>query len=113
MESICGPPTKSTSSNTGLAALRRSPVIGTRVGRPVALDAGESRDPDGQPLRYRWFHYQEAGSAGANLAAVTIAGADTAKAVVTPTAVCRPRWLPAPGRCSGTGTAHIIRGGDR
>jgi hypothetical protein len=83
-------------------------VIGTQVGRPVALDAGQSRDPDGQPLRYRWFHYEEAGSAGANLAAVTIAGADTAKAVVTPTAVCRPAWLPAPGRCSGTGTAHII-----
>ncbi|MBS1855731.1 MAG: DUF1593 domain-containing protein [Acidobacteria bacterium] len=77
------------------------------VGRPIVLDAGGSRDPDGQPLKYAWFHYAEAGSTGTNLAAVAIAGEGTPKAVVTPTAACRPQWL-AMRRCPGTGTAHIV-----
>ncbi|MBI5282611.1 MAG: DUF1593 domain-containing protein [Candidatus Solibacter usitatus] len=83
-------------------------LIDAEVGRPVALDAGESRDPDGHTLHYRWFHYGEAGSTGANLAAATIAGSDGPKAVVTPTAVCRPQWMAGRGRCSGAGTAHVI-----
>ncbi len=83
-------------------------VIDAEVGQPVLLDASHSHDPDGQSLHYNWFHYAEAGGTGANLAAVSIAGADTAKAVVTPTAACRPQWLPMASRCSGTGTAHII-----
>jgi hypothetical protein len=82
-------------------------VVDAEVGKPVLLDAGGSRDPDGQSLHYTWFHYGEAGGTGANLAAVTITGADTEKAVVTPTAVCRPQWLPG-APCSGSGTAHII-----
>jgi len=83
-------------------------VIEAEVGRPVALDASRSRDPDGQSLRYSWFHYAEAGGTGTNLSAVTVTGADTPKAVVTPTAVCRPPWLPQYAQCSGNGTAHII-----
>jgi hypothetical protein len=83
-------------------------VIEAEVGKPVLLDASHSRDPDGQSLHYHWFHYAEAGGTGTNLAAVTISGADTAKAAVTPTAVCRPNWLQATPQCSGTGTAHII-----
>jgi hypothetical protein len=82
-------------------------VVDAEVGKPVLLDAGGSRDPDGLSLHYTWFHYGEAGGTGANLAAVTITGADTEKAVVTPTAVCRPQWLPG-APCSGSGTAHII-----
>jgi hypothetical protein len=82
-------------------------VIDAPVGRPITLDARESRDPDGQPLHFRWFHYMEAGVTGANPAAVTIAGAATATATVTPTAACRPTWLGS-GRCSGTGVAHLI-----
>jgi hypothetical protein len=78
------------------------------VGKPVVLDASQSRDPDGQAIHYNWFHYGEAGSAGGSLAAVTIAGAATARAVVTPIAVCRPQWLPARTACAETGTAHII-----
>jgi len=81
--------------------------IEAEVGKPVLLDASHSRDPDGQSLHYTWFHYAEAGGTGTNMAAVTIAGADTAKAVVTPTAVCRAQWLPGVP-CSGAGTAHII-----
>jgi len=82
-------------------------VLDAEIGRPLPLDASQSHDPDGHGLHYSWFHYAEAGGIGANLAAVTITGADTSKAVVTPTAPCRPPWLPlAP--CSRTGTAHII-----
>ena len=82
-------------------------LLDAKVGQPVVLDASQSRDPDGQSLHYAWFHYSEAGGTGNNLAAVTISGADTAKAVVTPTAVCRPQWLPGIP-CTGTGTAHIL-----
>jgi hypothetical protein len=82
-------------------------MIDAEVGKPVSLDASRSRDPDGQSLHYRWFHYGEAGSTDANLASVNISGADTAKATVTATAVCRPQWLPR-GQCLGNGTAHII-----
>ena len=77
------------------------------VGQPVTLDAGRSSDPDGHALRFRWFHSTEAGSADGNLAVVTLAGAETARVVVTPDAVCRPAWLPGMP-CKGTGTAHII-----
>jgi hypothetical protein len=83
-------------------------MIDAEVGQAVALDASHSSDPDGQALRYRWIHYAEAGGTGTNLAEVTISGGDTAKALVTATAACRPPWLPQYGQCSGTGTAHII-----
>ena len=84
-------------------------LIEAVVGKPVTVDAGPSNDPDaGQTLRFKWFHYEEAGGTGTNLSGVTIAGADTPKAVITPTAVCRPQWLPGRSRCSGTGAAHII-----
>jgi Protein of unknown function (DUF1593) len=83
-------------------------MMDAEVGRPVVLDASRSRDPDGQHLHYAWFHYGEAGGTGTNLAAVTIADADTPKATVTPTALCRPQWLPMGPPCSGHGTAHII-----
>ncbi len=79
-----------------------------RVGQPLTLDAGKSDDPDGNRIRYQWFHYAEAGSTEASLAAVTISGADTAKAVVTPTATCRPAWLNRSAGCPPEGIAHII-----
>ena len=82
-------------------------VIDVEVGKPVTLDAVASRDPDGQRLHFRWFHYLEAGATGTNAAALEIAGGDSAKAVVTATSACRPNWL-AGRRCSGTGVAHVI-----
>ena len=82
-------------------------VIDVEVGKPVTLDAGATRDPDGQRLHFRWFHYMEAGTTGTNAAALEIAGGDTAKAVVTATSACRPGWL-AGRPCSGAGTAHLI-----
>jgi len=82
-------------------------MIDAKAGQPITLDASGSRDPDGNKLRFVWFHYAEAGSADGNLAGVAISGADSAKAVVTPTAACRPLWLPMPRTCA-SGTAHII-----
>jgi hypothetical protein len=82
-------------------------LIDAEVGQPFVLDASKSRDPDGQNLHYAWFHYAEAGGTGATLAAVTIAGAGTPRAIVTATATCRPQWLSS-GPCPATGTAHII-----
>ncbi|MGB9455511.1 MAG: DUF1593 domain-containing protein [Bryobacteraceae bacterium] len=83
-------------------------LMEAELGKPVVLDASRSYDPDGQSIHYKWFHYAEAGSTGANLAAIIIAGADTPRAVVTPTAACRPLWLPMPALCTGIGTAHVI-----
>ena len=83
-------------------------VLDAEVGKAVTLDAAGTHDPDGQALHYRWFHYTEAGVADGNLADVSLTGADTAKAAVTPTAVCRAKWLPLGPPCSGDGVAHII-----
>ena len=84
-------------------------LVDAKVGVPVVLDAGGSRDPDsGQALRFKWFHYEEAGGTNTNYAGVTIGGAETSKAMVTSTGVCRPVWLPGLMPCKGAGTAHII-----
>jgi hypothetical protein len=78
-----------------------------QVGQSVALDASRSSDPDGQQLSFHWFHYAEAGVADGNLAALTIAGADSPRAFVKVDAACRPFWLPIVP-CRGGGTAHIV-----
>lgn len=81
--------------------------IDLQAGQSVTLDASASTDPDSQPLAFHWFHYAEAGSADGNLAAVTLAGAETAQATVTAGSPCRPAWLPLVP-CKGPGVAHII-----
>ncbi|MFZ5831795.1 MAG: nucleoside hydrolase-like domain-containing protein [Planctomycetota bacterium] len=54
-----------------------------RSGETVSLDAAGTRDPDGDRLSYRWWHYVEAGSYGK---AAEITDADSAKAgFVAPT----------------------------
>ena len=77
------------------------------VGQTVELDASKSSDPDGQPIHFHWFHYQEAGLADGNLAALTLTGAETARVSIKADAACRPWWLPMIP-CRGDGTAHVI-----
>jgi hypothetical protein len=78
------------------------------VGQPFGLDAGGTRDPDGNGLRYRWFHYEEAGLVpGARLAALALDGTDGPRVTITPTAACRPLWLPLGPPCT-QGVAHVI-----
>jgi hypothetical protein len=80
------------------------------VGHPVVLDASQSHDPDGQTLRYSWFHYSEAGSNdGRGLAAINIVDTEGPKVTITATATCRPVWIPAAGaQCPARGVGHII-----
>lgn len=98
-------PAVTVNGQTGTAPVE---VLDAEVGKPVELDAGGSRDPDGQPLHFRWFHYEEAGTVGVNAAEVKISDPNAAKVTVTPTAVCRPVWLPSGRRCVGNGVAHVI-----
>jgi len=83
-------------------------VLDAELGKPIALDASRSHDPDGQNLHYRWFHYPEAGTTGTMPAEIKISGGTTASAVVTATSPCRQSWLPGIVPCPGQGTAHII-----
>ncbi len=81
-----------------------------RVGETVSLDAGDTTDPDGEKqfrLHFHWFHYQEAGFADGNLAALTLSGSDTARVTIRVDAACRPLWLPLIP-CKGDGVAHVI-----
>ena len=83
-------------------------TVEAAVGQAVLLDAAATRDPDGHALRYRWFHYPEAGFVpGQALAGVTITGADTPRATVTPTETCRAVWMPRRAACAD-GVAHVI-----
>lgn len=82
--------------------------LDVKVGQTLTLDASRSYDPDGQRIQYRWFHYGEAGSTEATLAAIAIAGSNTATAVVTATATCRPAWLKLSTACPSEGVAHVI-----
>ena len=78
------------------------------VGQPLVLDAAGTSDRDGNALRYRWLHYEEAGHVpGVRLAAVALGGADGLRVTVTPTAACRPLWLPMGPPCT-SGVAHVI-----
>jgi hypothetical protein len=83
-------------------------VVEAEAGKPVLLDASQSHDPDGQKLGYHWFQYVEAAATDPNHAVVNLTGSDSPAATATPTAVCRPRWLPTSAPCVGIGTAHLI-----
>lgn len=97
-------PIVTVNGDTGTAPI----TIEAQVNQPLTIDASSTRDPDGNKLAYRWFHYEEAGFVpGTNLAAITISQSDTAKATVTATAACRPVWMNRNRPCPA-GIAHII-----
>lgn len=82
-----------------------------QVGRPLLLDAAQSHDPDAnQSLRFSWFQYVEAGAtSNSGVAALDLAGAESSRLSVTPTATCKPVWIQAPNaKCPADGYAHII-----
>ncbi len=74
----------------------------------VTLAATGSRDPDGGPLHYKWWVYEEAGLTGVNGADVSITDAATPVAHVKVNSACRAAWIPGVMPCMGEGVAHII-----
>jgi hypothetical protein len=86
-----------------------SPIYLTaRVGETIDIEAGASRDPDGNTLSFNWFHYPEAGFApGQGLAAIEIAGTQTSRARIRIISACRPDWLRTNKACA-SGVAHVI-----
>ncbi len=83
-------------------------TIEAQQGKPIVLDASGSHDIDKQKLRFRWFHYPEAGYRPyAAMADVAIEGAEQVRATITPTAACRPTWGNRQQPCRG-GVAHVI-----
>jgi hypothetical protein len=98
-------PIISVNGSSGTAPLYLDAV----VGQPLQLDASATRDPDGNRLRFRWLHYAEAGYVpGQALAAVTLSSSGGSSVSISPTAACRPYWLPEVSCGSGPGVAHII-----
>jgi Protein of unknown function (DUF1593) len=74
----------------------------------ITLDAAGSKDPDGRPLHYRWWVYEEAGLTGTHGADVTITNAESPQAKVMLNSPCRAAWIPGLIPCRGEGVAHII-----
>lgn len=70
-------------------------MLNATVGSSISLDAGKSRDRDGNALQFSWFFYPEAGSGLPNVGGgrrggtgprVTVSNGATAVATVTPNA---------------------------
>jgi hypothetical protein len=80
-----------------------------RSGQEARLDAGESRDPDGQPLHFRWLFYPEVGTYRGALP--EIRSADSAEASFTAPAITAPLTLHALLMVTDTGTPALTRYG--
>jgi Protein of unknown function (DUF1593) len=74
----------------------------------LSVDARATKDPDGDRLKFQWFHYSEAGAGPAvNLAEVAVKTKGPI-ATVTSVAPCRKAWIEGLLPCKGDGHAHII-----
>lgn len=78
------------------------------AGESITIDASVSRDPDGNRLNYRWFHYTEAGVEAGNLAAVSITQPSSARTTINALSPCQKAWIDGYIPCKGSGVAHII-----
>lgn len=77
------------------------------VGGTIRLNASQSRDPDKNTLRYRWFAYEEAGSGTVPTATVGIENSDAAIATVHGVSLCGPFGKVAT-LCTVPGVSHVI-----
>ncbi len=92
-----------------------SPVVAATVTMSITpdnltvmkLDARATRDPDGDKLIYKWFHYPEAGVGDGSLADVALL-ANGPRATITGLSPCRKAWIDGIIPCDGSGIAHII-----
>ena len=80
--------------------LKSADYINAKVGDTIELSAEGSKDPDGDNLTYKWYHYREPGSftqsGGKAPKPIEIKNADKVNAQLT---------IPKPERL---GTVHII-----
>lgn len=88
-------------------------TIEAKTGDNISLDASASKDPDGNKLSYRWYHYKEAGYSGEvgkpGLADISIKDADQSKTSIAINKACREGWLADPrATCPQGGEAHVI-----
>jgi hypothetical protein len=103
----CVAPTFAAANHAPEPKLRGPSMRTARSGRPVKLDAAGSRDPDGQPLQYRWLFYPEAGTYRGPLP--EIHGADTPRASFTAPTVDHSQTLHALLTVTDAGTPPLTR----
>ena len=89
------------SSGTGIVELEG------KEGDDIEISAAGTRDPDGQAVHFKWWHYPEAGLSGSHAADLTIFGSDQEHVRIRINSACRPVWFPDIP-CRGDGLAHII-----
>ena len=100
------PPQMVVNGDGGLAPL----TLHVPTGGQVMLDAGGSRDPDGNRLTYRWINYAEAGFDGAaSNAELALSASEGPRTTVTAVRRCARAWLDLPQvPCPAVRQAQVV-----